>query len=84
MTQSSHEAKSLDHSIWEKLTFRIPNTHQYKYPLYPRKTRLNHPQSLHFDSLNSSTLTLSIDIPLQGSLAKSLSHHTHINEEVIW
>ena len=35
-TQSSHEFKSPDHSIWEKLTFRIPNTHQYKYPLYPR------------------------------------------------
>ena len=27
MTQSSHETKSPDHSIWEKLTFRIPNTH---------------------------------------------------------
>ena len=26
-TQSSHEAKSPDHSVWEKLTFRIPNTH---------------------------------------------------------
>ena len=22
--------------LWEKLTFRIPNTHQYKYPIYPR------------------------------------------------
>ena len=35
-TQSSCEAKSPDHSVWEKLAFRIPNTHQYKYPLYPR------------------------------------------------
>ena len=26
-TQSSCEAKSLGHSVWEKLTFRIPNTH---------------------------------------------------------
>ena len=34
-TQSSREAKSPDHSVWEKLTFCIPNTHQYKYPLYP-------------------------------------------------
>ena len=35
-TQFSHEVKSADHLVWEKLTFRIPNTHQYKYPLYPR------------------------------------------------
>ena len=34
-TQSSHEAKSPDHFVWEKLTFCIPYTHQYKYPLYP-------------------------------------------------
>ena len=34
-TQSSREVKSPDHSVWEKLTFRIPNTLQYKYPLYP-------------------------------------------------
>ena len=30
-TELSHEVKSPDHSIWEKLTFYIPNTHQYKY-----------------------------------------------------
>ena len=35
-TQWSCGVKSPDHSIWEKLTFRIPNTHQYKYHLYPR------------------------------------------------
>ena len=35
-TQSSREVKSPDHFVWKKLTFRIPNTHQYKYPLYPR------------------------------------------------
>ena len=34
-TQSSCEAKSPDHFVWEKLTFHIPNTHQYIYPLYP-------------------------------------------------
>ena len=49
-----------------------------------RKTRLSHPQSSSFNSLNFSTLTLSIDISLRGTLAKSLSHHTHIYEEVIW
>ena len=49
-----------------------------------RKTRLTHPQSLSFDSSNSSTLTLSIDISLRGTFAKSLSHHTHISEEVFW
>ena len=29
-------------------------------------------------------LTLSIDTSLRGALAKSLSHHTHFYEEVIW
>ena len=33
-TQSSHEAKSLVHSVMEKLTLRIPFSLQYKYPLY--------------------------------------------------
>ena len=33
---------------------------------------------------NFSTLNLSIDIPLRGSLTKSLSHRTHICEEVLW
>ena len=34
----------------------------------PQKTtRLIHPQSYPFDSLNSSTFTLSIDIPMRGS-----------------
>ena len=27
VTQSNREAKSPDHSIWEKLIFHIPNTH---------------------------------------------------------
>ena len=34
-TQSSHEAKSSVHFVWEKMPLRIPYTHQYKYPLYP-------------------------------------------------
>ena len=46
------------------------------------KTRLTHPQSLSFDSPNSSTLTLSIDISLRGTFDKSLRQHTHISEEV--
>ena len=47
-------------------------------------TRLTHPQSSSFDSPNSTTLTLSIDTSLRGTLTKSLSHHTHIYEEIIW
>ena len=49
-----------------------------------RKTRLTHPQFSSFDSPNSSTLTLSIDISLRGTLAKSLSHQTHISKKVFW
>ena len=51
----------------------------------PQKTtRLIHSQSYTFDSSNFSTLTLSIDIPLRGVLTKSLPHHIHISEKVIW
>ena len=50
----------------------------------PQRTiRLIHPQSYTFDSSNSSTLTLSIDIPLRGALVKSSPHHIHINEKDI-
>ena len=35
-TQSSHKAKSLDHSIWEKLTFHIPSHPTIYSPLYLR------------------------------------------------
>ena len=41
-------------------------------------------KSSSFDSPNSFTLTLSIDISLRGTLAKSLSHHTHIYEKLFW
>ena len=34
-TQSSRKAKSPIHSVVKKLTFRIPFSLQYKYPLYP-------------------------------------------------
>ena len=49
-----------------------------------KTTRLIHPQSYTFDSSNSSTLTFSINIPLRGVFAKSLPHHIHISEKVIW
>ena len=38
-TQSSLEAKSLVHSIMEKLTLCIPFSLQYKYPLYPQNIK---------------------------------------------
>ena len=51
----------------------------------PQKTtRLIHPQSYTFVSPNSSTLILSIGICLRGALAKSVPHHIHIGEKVIW
>ena len=87
-TQSSREAKSPVHSIIEKLTLHIPFSLQYKYPFIPtkckelperilrekpqRKTRLIHPQSLHSDSSNPSTLSLSIITSLRGTLLKPL------------
>ena len=37
-----------------------------------RKTRLTHPQSLSFDSPNSSTFTLSIDISLRDKFCQIL------------
>ena len=48
-----------------------------------RTTRLIHPQSYTIDS-HIPLLTLSIVIPLRGSLAKSLPHHIHISKKVIW
>ena len=35
-TQPSRETKSLDHPIWEKLTFHIPSHPTIYRPLYPR------------------------------------------------
>ena len=87
-TQPSREAKSLDHPVQEKLTFHIPFSPYYIQTLIPkkcreflerilrekpqRKTRLIHPQSSHRDSLNSSTLFLSIVKSLRGTLPKPL------------
>ena len=36
VAQSSREAKPPASFVLEKLTLRIPNTHKYKYPSYPR------------------------------------------------
>ena len=35
-TQPSREAKSLDHLVWEKLTFHIPSHPTIYRPLYPQ------------------------------------------------
>ena len=85
VTQPSCEAKSPDHPVQENLTFHIPS-HPTIYRPKPtkcgellerilrekpqRKTRLIHPQSSHRDSLNSSTLFLSIVKSLRGTLLK--------------
>ena len=99
-TQSSHEAKSPDHSVCQKPGLSHSKHTPVYIPLIPaycrellkrnlrekpqRKTKLTHPQSLHFDSPNSSTLTLFIVTSLRGTLAKPFSHHTQICEKVIW
>ena len=73
-------------SVLKNLTLHIPFSPQYKILLIPmkckellerilrekpqRKTRLTHLQSSHRDSLNSSTLILSIVTSLRGSLPK--------------
>ena len=94
-TQSSHQSTLL----WKNWLFAFlshssintPYTHEIlrasrknfeKETL--EKTKLTHPQSLHSDSSNSSTLTLSIVTSLRGTLAKTFSHDTHICEKVFW
>ena len=51
-----------------------------------RKTRLIYPQFYILDSPNSSTLILSIVIPIRGSQTKSLSHLIQSSEKVfsVW
>ena len=87
-TQSSRKAKSLVHSVMEKLTLRIPFSLQYKYPLYPRNIDSfqrefweRNPREKqdwlihnlhHLDSPNSFTFTLSIDISLRGTFCQIL------------
>ena len=85
VTCSNCELESQEFPVWLKLTLRIPHTSYYKY-LIPkkcrelpkrilkekpkRKTRLTHPQSSSFDSPNSSTLILSIDISLRCTFSQ--------------
>ena len=85
-TQLSHEVKSPDHPVWEKLSFHIPFSPYYIQTLIPtkcrellerflrekpqRKTRLIRPQFSHRNSLNSSTLFLFIVKSLRGTLPK--------------
>ena len=38
-TQPSHEGKSPDHPVWEKLTFHIPSHPTIYRPLYPRNVK---------------------------------------------
>ena len=49
-----------------------------------RKIRLIHLQSSHRNSLNSTTLFLSIVKSLRAILPKPFSHHTHICEKAVW
>ena len=82
------------------LTFRIPNTYKYKYPLYPcivesfkREFWERNPREKQ-DWLIHNLYILIFQIPLLSPspllhpweihLAKSFSHHTHICEKVIW
>ena len=85
-TQPSHEVKSPEHPVWEKMTFHIPSHHTIYIPLYPRfwesfqkefwerNPREKQNWLIHNlylrDSSNSSTFFLSIIKSLRGSLPK--------------
>ena len=84
-TQPSREVKSLEHPVWENLTFHIPSHPTIYIPLYPRfreiperilreKPERKQDWLIHNlylkDSSNSSTLFLSIVKSLRGSLTK--------------
>ena len=82
------------------LNFRIPNTHQYKYPLYPHivecfqrefwEKNSREKQDWLIHSLYTLILQISLLSPSPSLhswevyLTKSFSHHTHICEKVIW
>ena len=85
VTQPSCEAKLLDHSVWEKLTFHIPSHPTIYRPLYPRNVENfqrefweRNPRekqdwfihNLHKETSNSSTLFLFIVKSLRGTLPK--------------
>ena len=60
VTQPSHEVKSPDHLVWEKVTFHIPFSPYYIYTLIPTKCRkllkriLR--ETLEKNKINSSTI----------------------------
>ena len=99
-TQPSHEVKSSEHPVWEKLTFHIPSHPTIYIPLYPqfwesfqRKFWERNPKekqdwlihNLYLrDSSNSSTLFFSIIKSLRGLLPKPFSHHIHFCERAVW
>ena len=86
MTQPSCEVTSLEHHVWEKLTFHIPSHPTIYIPLYPRfrerfqrefwerNSREKQDWLIHNlylrDSSNSSTLFLFIVKSLRGLLPK--------------
>ena len=100
VARSSRKVKSPDHFVWEKLTFHIPNTHQYKYLLYPRivksfqrefwERNLKEKQDWLIHNLHPLVLQIPLLSPSpllhpwEVHLAKPFSHHTHICERVIW
>ena len=99
-TQPSREVKLLEHPVWEKLTSHIPSHPTIYMPLYPRfwesfqrefwerNPREKQDWLIHNlylrDSLNSSTLFLSIVKILERFITKTFSHHIHFCERAVW
>ena len=99
-TQLSREVKSLEHFIWENLTFHIPSHPTIYILLYPRfresfqrefwernpreKTRLTHPQSLP-KRLFKFLYSLPFHCQiLERLITKSFSHLIHFCERTVW
>ena len=98
-TQPSREVKSLEHPIWENLTFTFLLTLLYVYHYThdleraPRenferetleKTRLTHPQSLPKRLFKFLySFPLHCQI-LERLITKNFSHHIHFYERVVW
>ena len=55
-TQPSHEAKLLDHPVWEKLTFHIPSHPTIYRPLYPQNVESFQRETLEKIKIDSSTI----------------------------
>ena len=77
-TQSSREAKPSVHFVWEKLTLRIPYTHQYKYPFYSwnLKNRMNFKrETLEKNKIDSSTIFIDSSTIFTYWFSKFLNSH---------